>query len=235
MHTGYSPYDMTAEANRIIEESMSSGSFPLDSEKQVLALLNVAQNYPHMFVYQLSLAHKSLANLYYSLGITGSAMEHYEIALEMNPKIAVKKKLKELKSLPKELLSYSLDANSIYEPDYSNLTFHKIELDAEFIEYRQKQDERQAAYWGISIDEYNQKNAEILSSLQKEVEEANKIYDPEWEKEIEERLSKLNEQYKNEFYRTRKTQSNEGDILSLKELDRLALEAMEKSFHYYNK
>ncbi len=161
-------------------------------------------------------------------------MEHYEIALEMNPKIAVKKKLKELKSLPKELLSYSLDTNSIYEPDYSNLTFHKIELDAKFIEYRQKQDERQAAYWGISIDEYNQKNAEILSSLQKEVEEANKIYDPEWEKEIEERLSKLNEQYKNEFYRTRKTQSNEGDILSLKELDRLTLEAMEKSFHYYN-
>lgn len=107
-------------------------------------------------------------------------------------------------------------------------------MDAEFIEYRQKQDERQAAYWGISIDEYNQKNAEILSSLQKEVEEANKIYDPEWEKEIEERLSKLNEQYKNEFYRTRKTQSNEGDILSLKELDRLTLEAMEKSFHYYN-
>ena len=77
MHTGYSPYDMTAEANRIIEESMSSGSFPLDSEKQVLALLNVAQNYSHMSVYQLSLAHKSLANLYYSLGIKVSAMEHY--------------------------------------------------------------------------------------------------------------------------------------------------------------
>lgn len=92
-------------------------------------------------------------------------MEHYEIALEMNPKIAVKKKLKELKSLPKESLSYSLDANSIYEPDYSNLTFHKIELDTEFIEQHQKQNEEWAAYCGMSINEYNQKKAEVLSSL----------------------------------------------------------------------
>lgn len=235
MHTKYSPYAMLEEANRLISECVSKATLPKDREKQIVSLLNTAEACPNMSSYQLSLAHRDLADLYSSLGVTGSAMEHYEIALQMNPKIAVKKKLKQLKALPTESLAYSLDANIASEPDYSNLKPRKIELDEEFIERRRIQDEKQAAYWGISVEEYRAKCAEELKKAQEKSNEEDKIYDPEWEKEIEEWLSKLDELSRKEFYRVRETRKNKTSTLSSKELDRLTLEAMERSYHYRNK
>lgn len=235
MHAQYSPYAMLAEANRLISECVSKAVLPKDCEMQIVSLLNNAESYPNMSSYQLSLAHRDLADLYSSLGITGSAMEHYEIALRMNPKIAVKKKLKQLKSLPAESLAYSLDANIASEPDYSNLKPRKTELDAEFIEYRRKRDEERAAYLGISVEEYRRIHAETMEDLQARVKEEDKIYDPEWEKEVEERLSRLDELSRKEFYRVRETRKNKTSTLSSKELDRLTLEAMERSYHYRNK
>lgn len=231
----YSPYSILAEANRLISDSIADENLFRNSEKQIISLLNTAESYPNMSSYQLSLAHKSLADLYNTFGITGSAMEHYEIALKMNSKIAVKKILKQLKSLPREALTFSLDANIASEPDYSNITPKKIELDADFVERRRIQDEEQAAYWGMSVEEYHKTQEDARQELQEQAAEENKIYDSEWETEIEERLSKLDDLSRKEFYRNRENRSNtQDDILSSKDLDILTLEALERSYHYHN-
>lgn len=107
-----------------------------------------------------------------------------------------------------------------------------MELDTEFVERHQKQAEKSAAHMGISVEEYNNTLKDTLKDLATEAEDKNKIYDPEWEKEIEKRLSKLDELSGKEFYQMREARNrdNTADVLSFKELDQLTLEAMKRSF-----
>lgn len=62
-------------------------------------------------------------------------------------------------------------------------------------------------------------------------EEDDNIYDEAFEQTLEERLSKLDELFRSEFYRLRTHRKNNG-VLSARDLDMLTLEAMEKSYRY---
>ena len=73
-----------------------------------------------------------------------------------------------------------------------------------------------------------------ISEIKSESDELDRIYDPEWESEIEQRLSKLDELSRKEFYRLRTGRKRKG-LLSIREQEELTLEAMEKSFRYRNK
>ena len=132
MHTGYSPYDMCAEATRLIE-LLKEEALSTESEKQIILLLNKLEEYDHTSQYQLSIARKLFADMYYQYGINGNALEQYNAALILNSKIAVNKRIKELSKIPQDQLAFSLDCNMVGDPDYSNLNYHKLELPEEYL------------------------------------------------------------------------------------------------------
>ncbi|MFA9465325.1 MAG: hypothetical protein ACERKN_13655 [Velocimicrobium sp.] len=86
-------------------------------------------------------------------------------------------------------------------------------------------------YYSRSAKVLNGLRQKVMDDLQIKANDDDNIYDEEFEHEIKERLSKLDELSRNEFYRLRTKSKNNG-VLSAKDIDMLTLEAMEKSYNY---
>lgn len=227
-HTDCSPYELLNIALNTID-SIVDVTMQNDRLKLAIKYLKVAEETPNMSTYQLANAHKAFADLYFENGFTGSALQHYQLAQSLYPKIAVKRKLSKLLALPKENLVFFTDENILDEPDYSNLISHENIHDDNFDERRQRKKAIDASKMLFPIEGL----AEIREKMYDKVQKENNIYDPEFEKELEYRLSKLGDIYKQEFYRNRSNRKPD-NILSNRELDLLALESMERSFAYKN-
>lgn len=90
---------------------------------------------------------------------------------------------------------------------------------------------RTQQYHSESADALNELRRKAMEELHRKADEDDNIYDEEFEKMIEGRLSKLDELSRSEFYRLRTHRKNNG-VLSAREIDLLTLEAMEKSYNY---
>ena len=231
LRTGYSPYDMCNEAIRIIDAQQSE-NISKEDERQIILLLNKADSYAEMSTYQLSIARKRFADLYYSYGITGNALEQYMLALQNNPKLSIKRRLQELQKIPKSELIYSLDSNMIGEPNYVNLEYCAIKLDDEYLQEREDSKKNIAAHHGMTVEEYDHYINGIHSQLHQDALEDDAVYDTDFECKLEERVSHLPINMQNEFYRLRATKA-EGP-LSAKRQDILLLKSMEESIRSSN-
>lgn len=231
MHIGYSPYDMCNEAVRIMESQPPEGMSKED-EQQIIFLLNKAESYTEMSTYQLSIARKRFAELYYAYGITGNALDQFVLALQCNPKLPVKRRVQELQKIPKSKLVYSLDSNMIGEPIYDNLEYYDIKLDDKYLQEREESKKKFAARRGMTVKEYDDYMNEFHLQLHQEALEEDAVYDPDFECMIKERVSHLPITMQNDFYRLRATKAD--GPLSAKKQDLLLLEAMEESYRFSN-
>lgn len=229
LRTGYSPFDMCNEAIRLIK-LCSDTQISQQNELQIILLLNKADSFSDMSKYQLSMARKRFADLYYKNGITGNTLEQYSSALRLNPNLSVRR-IKELNKIPKPDLIFSLDANISDEPDYSNLEYHTIEVNDDFHQRPEERKKHIAFCLGITVEELEHIETETRATLCQKAQKENEIYDPEFEQMIKNRLEKLGEPYISTFYRTR-AERDEDDTLSNKEFDLLTLKSMEHSYNY---
>lgn len=121
LKTSLSPYKLNEDALSLIKKLTES--FTSETEEKALVLLNASALHPKMSQYQLSLSHKELGDCYYKHGYFQSALEQYQTALLYNPRIAVKKRIKEIESMDddkrKSSLSSDIVADVLEFPEYN--------------------------------------------------------------------------------------------------------------------
>lgn len=226
----YSPYDMNNEASRLIDECRVNG-LAQENELQIILLINKAQTYTNMSKYQLSFTRKKFAELYYSLGITGNALEQYKLAIELNNRLPIKRVLSSLEKIPKNDLVYSLDTNMFNEPDLSKLKEIPSINEEDILKRLEQHKKEHAAFWGMSSHEYEEYEINIQNELYEEVATEDSTFDLEFEKMLNSRIEKLDDMSKMAFQQIRGNIKSDG-ALSINERLLLALEALERSQNY---
>lgn len=239
-----SPYALIQEANDIMKKMILD--FPRNKEEKVLKLINAAETYPNMSSYQITQARIMLIDLYISHKIYGNAYDLCNSLLEFNPKAPVKKKVKQLEIIMnegKEDFAYSCDINIVdialcyaqlpsnSEGDMESLPMHDSDETSQAISDTVENFSRTYHQHSEEEGSWDALRKKVMKELRRKAEEEDNIYDEEFEKMLEERLSKLDELSRSEFYRLRKNRKNNG-VLSAKDIDLLTLEAMEKSYNY---
>ena len=97
MLTDLSPYRVLRDASRLLQALTKK--FSSRVEERVVILINAAEAHPQMSMCQVSLVRKDLAEFYYANGYYGDALAQYRLALEINPRLPVKRRLKELEAM----------------------------------------------------------------------------------------------------------------------------------------
>lgn len=222
LHTDLSPYLLNYDANKLIKRL--NKHFTQSVERKVIILINAASLHPKMSKYQLSLTHKALGDCYYKNAFFQNALEQYKCAISNNPNIAVKRRIKEIQSMPlsdKEKMASSSDL---------------VDDVLQFPEYKEKFGKEKSLLQSKQNDIMGTMYEDARRKLVKEARLKDLVIDPGHEEEIAQRLDKLGEPYKSEFYRMREERKltiRPDDPLSLKDYDLLDLEAMERNAAYY--
>lgn len=91
-----SPYVLNGRAQQLISRMQANG-LQADIEKEILKLLEKMKN-SDMSIYQLAPTYKMLGDLYLEFNLEEKALAMYETGLSLNPKLAVKKAIKNLQN-----------------------------------------------------------------------------------------------------------------------------------------
>ncbi len=94
-----SPYMLNARIHELIAKVSSGAKQWQEAEEEITYLLERLKDDDNMSHYQLSMTYKQLGELYFEYGNIEKAIVSYETGLLLNPKLAVKKKLNQLKKM----------------------------------------------------------------------------------------------------------------------------------------
>lgn len=92
-----SPYLLNARVQMLIKKVKNKIIQWYEVDQEITYLLERLRNDDTMSCYQLSMTYKALGDLYFEYDNAEKAILSYEIGLSLNPKLAVRKKLNQLK------------------------------------------------------------------------------------------------------------------------------------------
>lgn len=96
MLTDLSPYRLNSDASTLI--SKLRHRFSPSLEQKVIILINAAEAHPNISKYQIAATRKMLGDFYYENGYYAAALTQYRLGLELNPRMPVKRRVKELEA-----------------------------------------------------------------------------------------------------------------------------------------